>query len=51
MKETIMTVYWINERKSWFFKNINRINKHLAKVSKRKRRHKLEKLKMKTLNH
>ena len=35
MKEAIVK---INETKSWFFEKINKINKHLAKLIKKKER-------------
>jgi len=34
MKETIVK---INKTKSWFFEKINKINKHLARLIKKKR--------------
>ena len=44
MKETIVK---INKSKSWFLEKINKINKHLAKLIKKKRRIKSTKLEMK----
>ena len=44
MKETIIQV---NETKSWFFKKINKIDKPLARLIKKKRRIKPTKLEMK----
>ena len=37
MKETIAK---INETKSWFFEKINKINKALARLSRKKKREK-----------
>ena len=44
MKETIAK---INKTKSWFFKKINKIDKPLARLIKKKRRIKSTKLEMK----
>ena len=44
MKETIVK---INKNKSWFFENINKIDKPLARLIKKKRRIKSTKLGMK----
>ena len=44
MKETIVK---INKTKSWFFEKINKIDKLLAKLKKKKRRMKSTKLEMK----
>ena len=44
MKETIVK---INKTKSWFFEKINKIDKPLARLIKKKRRIKLTKLEMK----
>ena len=44
MKETIAK---INQTKSWFFEKINKIDKPLARLIKKKRRIKLTKLEMK----
>ena len=44
MKETIVK---INKNKSWFFENINKIDKPLARLIKKKRRIKSTKLEMK----
>ena len=44
MKETIVK---INKTKSWFFEKINKIDKPLAKLIKKKRRIKSTKLEMK----
>ena len=44
MKETIVK---INETKSWFFEKINKIDKPLARLIKKKRRIKSTKLEMK----
>ena len=43
MKETIVK---INKNKSWFFENINKIDKPLARLIKKKRRIKSTKLEM-----
>ena len=44
MKETIVK---INKTKSWFFEKINKIDKRLARLIKKKRRIKSTKLEMK----
>ena len=44
MKETIVK---INKAKSWFFEKINKIDKHLGRLIKKKRRIKSTKLEMK----
>ena len=44
MKETIIK---INKTKSWFFEKINKIDKPLARLIKKKRRIKSTKLEMK----
>jgi len=44
MKETVVK---INKTKSWFFEKINKIDKPLARLIKKKRRIKSTKLKMK----
>ena len=44
MKETIVK---INKTKSWFFEKINKIDKPLARLFKKKRRVKSTKLEMK----
>ena len=44
MKETIVK---INKTKSWFFEKINKIDKPLARLIKKKRRIKTTKLEMK----
>ena len=44
MKETIVK---INKTKSWFFEEINKIDKPLARLIKKKRRVKSTKLKLK----
>ena len=44
MKETIVK---INKTKSWFFEKINKIDKPLARLIKKKRRIKSTKLEMK----
>ena len=44
MKETIVK---INKTKNWFLKKINKIDKHLARPIKKKRRIKSTKLEMK----
>ena len=44
MKETIVK---INKAKSWFFEKINKIDKPLARLIKKKRRIKSTKLEMK----
>ena len=44
MKETIVK---INKTKSWFFENINKIDKLLVRLIKKKRRIKSTKLEMK----
>ena len=44
MKETIVK---INKTKSWFFEKINKINKPLARLIKKKKRIKSTKLEMK----
>ena len=44
MKEIIVK---INKTKSWLFEKINKINKPLARLIKKKRRHKSTKLEMK----
>ena len=44
MKEKIVK---INKTKSWFFETINKIDKHLGRLIKKKRRIKSTKLEMK----
>ena len=44
MKETIVK---INKTKSWFFEKINKMDTHLARLIKKKRRIKSTKLEMK----
>ena len=44
MKDTIVK---INKTKSWFFEKINKIDKPLARLTKKKRRIKSTKLEMK----
>ena len=44
MKETIVN---INKTKSWFFEKINKVDKPLARLIKKKRRIKSTKLEMK----
>ena len=44
MKETVVK---INKTKSWFFEKINKIDKPLARLTKKKRRIKSTKLEMK----
>ena len=44
MKETIVK---INKTKSWFFEKINKINKPLARLIKKKRKSESTKLEMK----
>ena len=44
MKETVVK---INKTKSWFFEKINKIDKPLARLIKKKRRIRSTKLKMK----
>ena len=39
MKETIVK---INKTKSWFFEKINKIDKHLARLIKKKKREKIQ---------
>ena len=36
-KETKKTIEKINETKTWFFENINRVDKHLTRLIKNKR--------------
>jgi hypothetical protein len=35
--ETKKMIQWINERKSWLFEKINKIDKSLPKLTKRRR--------------
>ena len=46
-KETKETIAKINKAKSWFFERINKIDKPLARLIKKKRRIKSTKLEMK----
>ena len=46
-KETKETITKINKAKTWFFKRINKIDKPLARLMKKKRKIKLIKLEMK----
>ena len=46
-KETKETIAKINETKSWFFEKINRTDKPLAKLIKKKRENQITKLEMK----
>ena len=46
-KETKDTIAKINKAKSWFFEKINKIDKPLARLIKKKRRIKSTKLKLK----
>ena len=46
-KETKETIAKINKAKTWFFKRINKIDKPLARLMKKKRKIKLIKLEMK----
>ena len=51
-KETKETIAKINKAKSWFFEKINKINKPLARLIKKKgRRIKSTKLEIKWRNH
>ena len=51
-KETKETIAKINKAKSWFFEKINKIDKPLARLIKKKRRRiKSTKLQMKWRNH
>ena len=43
MKETIVK---INKTKSWFFENINRIDKPLARLIKKKKKKEVNKIRM-----
>ena len=46
-KETKETIVNINKTKSWFFEKINKIDKPLARLIKKKRRTKSSELEMK----
>ena len=46
-KETKETIAKINKAKSWFYEKINKIDKPLAKLIKKKRENQITKLEMK----
>ena len=51
-KETKETITKINRTKSWFFEKINKIDKPLAKLIKKKReKNQINKIKQKWRNH
>ena len=47
-KETKETIVKINKTKSWFFEKINKIDKSLGRLIKKKKRRKLKLIKLET---